>query len=190
MRYVAGLCALVALVAIGWGYTRSSSNASTETVTVTRTVVHTITRSVTTTTQSSAAGNACTASDLTGTYSIVQGSAGAGNIVYTLRATNASQSACTLSGYPTVDYLDSSGAVMPSKTNDEPGQVAVVTLQPGDTATAQVRFSPDVTPCDSGTATTIRVQLSDRTTFTAKIDPATKLCGAGSIQPSPWTGAS
>jgi hypothetical protein len=189
MRYVAGLCALVALVAVGWGYTRSSSNASTETVTVTRTVVHTITRSVTTTTAAPAAGNACTASDLTATFSALQGSEGAGNIVYTLRATNASQSACTVEGVPTIDFLTSSGTVLPSKTSPGPGTAAVVTLQPGDTATAQVRFSPGVDPCDPGTATTIRTKLPDGTTFTAKIDPATKLCGAGSLQPTPWAGA-
>jgi len=190
MRYLVGLCAIVALVAIGWGYTRSSSNTSTETVTVTRTVVHTVTRSVTTTATSSGAGNDCTASDLTATFQVVQGSQGAGNIVYTLRATNASQGACTLSGFPTVSFLDANGAALPSKTADDGPGGAVVTLQPGDTATSQVRFSPDVTPCDSGTATTIRAGVPDGTTLTAKIDPATKLCGAGSLQPSAWTGAS
>src|SRR3954469_11832915 len=172
MRYLAGLCALVALVAVGWGYTRSSSNASTETITVTHTVIHTVTRAVTTTT-SSAAGNGCTASDLTETFTVIDGSEGAGNIVYSLRATNAGQSACTISGFPTIDYLTSSGATLPSKTSTTDDHIAVVTLQPGDTATSQVRFSPDVTPCDSGTATTIRTQLPDGTTVTAKIDPAT-----------------
>jgi uncharacterized protein DUF4232 len=189
MRYVAGLCALVALIAVGWGYSRTSSNASTRTVTVRRTVVHTITRAVTTTTPA-AAGNACSASDLTGTFAVVEGSAGGGNIVYTLRATNAGQGPCTVSGTPTVFFLDASGHVLPSKLSSNGGTAAVVTLQPGDTATSQVRFSPDVTPCDPGTATTIRTELPDQTTFDAKIDPATKLCGAGSLQPSQWAGAS
>jgi hypothetical protein len=184
---LAFLAGLVVAGAVGYGYTRVSSDTTTETVTVGHTVTHTVT---TVTTTAAPSGNACTASDLTGTFRIVEGSAGAGNIVYTLRATNASQGACTVSGFPTIFFLDSSGKVMPSKTSTNGDHIAVVTLQPGDTATSQVRFSPDVTPCDAGTATTIRVELPDKTTFDAKIDPTTKLCGAGSLQPSPWAGAS
>jgi hypothetical protein len=188
MRLAAAfLAGLVVAGAVGYGYTRVSSDTTTETVTVGRTVTHAVTTTVTTT--SAGGGNACTASDLTGTFRIVEGSAGAGNIVYTLRATNASQGACTVSGFPTIFFLDASGKVMPSKTSTNDDHIAVVTLQPGDTATSQVRFSPDVTPCDSGTATTIRTELPDQTTFDAKIDPATKLCGAGTLQPSPWAGA-
>jgi hypothetical protein len=184
---LAFLAGLVVAGVVGYGYTRVSSETTTRTITVGHTITHAVTTTVTTT--ASAAGNACAASDLTGTFIAVAGSEGAGNIVYTLRATNASQDACTVSGFPTIDFLTSGGAVLPSKVSTTTEHVAVVTLQPGDTATSQVRFSPGVDPCDSGTATTIRTTLPDGTTFTAKIDPATKLCGAGSLQPSPWAGA-
>lgn len=183
------LAGLVVAGAVGYGYTRVSSDTTTRTLTV----QHTITRAVTTTVTTTAtptSGNACTASDLTGTFRVIEGSEGAGNIVYTLRATNASQAACTVSGFPTIHFLTSGGTAMPSKQGNSDAHVAVVTLQPGDTATSQVRFSPGVDPCDSGTAVTIRTTLPDGTTFDTKIDPATKLCGAGSLQPSPWAGAS
>ena len=172
-------CAGAALVAAGCGLTSS------KTTTVTTTVTRTVTRTVTTTRPS----GRCAASDFTVTFKVLQGSAGAGNIVYTLRATKASQHACILSGVPTIDFLDASGAVMPSKISAGNGTVPLVTLQPGDSASSQVRFSPDIDPCDSGTATTLRVTMPDGSTLETKIDPPTRLCGAGSLQPTPWTGA-
>jgi hypothetical protein len=179
-------CAGAALVAAGCGLTSSSSKTTTVVQTVTRTVTHT----VTTTTGGSAAANACAASDLTGTFQVLQGSAGAGNIVYTLKVTNASQGACTVTGIPGVAFLDASGKAMPSKISPNgAGTAVLVTLQPGDSATSTVRFSPDVDPCDTGTATTLRVTLHDNSTFDTKIDPATKLCGGGSLQPTPFSGA-
>lgn len=156
----------------------------TQTVTVTRTVTHTVTTSA----APSAAGG-CEASDLTGTFAVLPGSAGAGNIVYTLHVTNASQHACTVAGVPSVTFLDAHGAVMDQHTNPEGPAGPVVSLQPGGSASAQVRFSPDVAPCDPGTATTLRVQMPDRSTFDVELDPATKLCGAGSVQPSSYTTA-
>jgi hypothetical protein len=175
-------CAGAALVAAGCGLTASK----TKTVTTTQTV--TVTHTVTTTAAS--AGNACTAHDLAATFQVLQGSAGAGNIVYTLKVVNASQAACTISGVPAIDFLDASGAAMKKAvTPNGAGTAALITLQPGDTARSQVRFSPDVDPCDSGTATTLRLTMPDNSTLDAKIDPATRLCGNGSLQPSIFTGA-
>ena len=151
---------------------------------MTRTVTHTVT------TTAATSASACTAHDLTGTFQVLQGSAGAGNIVYTLKVTNASQGACTVSGFPSIAYLDANGAALPAHIQpDRVGPVSVVTLQPGGSAKSDVRFSPDVTPCDSGTATTLRLTMADGSTLDAKIDPATHLCGAGSLQPTPFAAA-
>jgi len=177
-------CAGAALVAAGCGLTNSASKTTTVTRTVTRTVTHTVTSA------SPAAGGPCTAHDLTGTFQVLEGSAGAGNIVYTLKVTNASQGACTVSGVPAIDFLDANGQAL--KKNVSPngaGTAALITLQPGDTARSQVRFSPDVDPCDPGTATTLRLTMPDSSTLETKIDPATRLCGNGSLQPSLFTGA-
>jgi hypothetical protein len=178
-------CAGAALVAAGCGLT----NASTKTVTGPAQTV-TVTKTVTTTAAAPpASGSACTAQDLTATFQALQGSAGAGNIVYTLQVTNGSQQPCTLSGVPTIDFLDAQGKPLPSSTSTTNSHIAIVKVDPGASATSQVRFSPDVDPCDAGTATTLRVELPDRTTLDAQIDPKTKLCGGGSIQPSAFTGA-
>lgn len=178
-------CAGATLVAAGCGLTTSASKTTTVTRTVTRTVTHTVT---TTATQSSS--DRCSASDLTGTFGVLQGSAGAGNIVYTLKVVNASQGACTVSGVPTIDFLDANGAALPKHVSPNgAGTAVLVTLQPGDSAKSQVRFSPDVDPCDSGTATTLRLTMPDNSTLDAKIDPPTKLCGNGSLQPTPFSGA-
>jgi hypothetical protein len=136
-----------------------------------------------------AQGNECSADDLTGTFEVLQGSAGAGNIVYTLKVTNASQDACTVGGVPTIAFLDASGNEMPSHVAPaDSGTDTLVTLQPGDSARSQVRFSPDVDPCDAGTARTVHVEIGT-TALNVKIDPPTKLCGGGSLQPSAFTGA-
>jgi uncharacterized protein DUF4232 len=175
-------CAGAALVAAGCGLTTTKTKTEIVTTTVTKTVTQTVTQS--------ASSNGCTASDLTGTFQVLQGSAGAGNIVYTLKVTNASQDACTVSGVPTIDFLTSGGSALPSHLNPNiTGTAALITLQPGDSATSQVRFSPDVTPCDSGTATTLRVTMAAGGTLNVGIDPVTHLCGAGSLQPSNFTGA-
>jgi hypothetical protein len=175
-------CAGAALVAAGCGLTSSSTKTTTVTTTVTRTVTHTVTRS--------AAANGCTAHDLTGTFQELQGSAGAGNIVYTLKVTNASQQPCTVTGVPAIDFLTSGGSALPSHVAPNgTGATVLVTLQPGDSATSEVRFSPDVDPCDPGTATTLRVTMSGGS-MNVGIDPPTRLCGGGSLQPTNFTGAS
>jgi Protein of unknown function (DUF4232) len=148
-------------------------------------VTHTVTASTAPT-----AGNACSAHDLTGTFQMLQGSAGAGNVVYTLQVTNESQQPCTVSGFPAIEFLDAGGTRMTQSMSPHATHVAIVSLQPGDSATSQVRFSPDVDPCDPGTATTLRVTMpSDNSTFDVKIDPATRLCGGGSVQPTQFTRA-
>jgi len=174
-------CAGAALVAAGCGLT--------STKTVTTTVTKTVTRNVTNTITTSGASNACTAHDLTATFQVLPGSAGAGNIVYTLKVTNAAQAACTVHGAPDITFLDAAGNAMPAHVSPSGGPGAVVALQPGDSATSQVRFSPDVDPCDPGTATTLNVAFPGNSVLETKINPVTRLCGAGSLQPGAFSGA-
>jgi hypothetical protein len=176
-------CAGAALVAAGCGLT----SAKTKTTTVTQTVTRTVTHTVTTTAASGGSASPCSANDLTATYRVLPGSAGAGNIVYTLKVTNSSQAACTVSGIPSIAYLDATGAALKSSIYPNgAGTAALVTLQPGASASADVRFSPDVDPCDPGTATMLKLTLPDSTSLTTKIDPQTRLCGNGGLQPKPF----
>ena len=181
---------LVVLLAAGCGFTNSSSKTETQTVTVTTTVTQPTVTPTTTATTTSSAGGACTASDLSGTFAELAGSAGAGNIVYTLRLTNASEHACFVSGLPEVLLLDANGKALPTNpTAERPGtQTAVkTTLQPGDTATSQSRFSPDVPgvgegngPCEP-IAATLQVTANGGGTLDVKIDPATRVCSHGAM---------
>jgi hypothetical protein len=122
-------CAGAALVAAGCGLT--------STKTVTTTVTKTVTRTVTNTVTTSGASNACTAHDLTATFQVLPGSAGAGNIVYTLKVTYAAQAACTVHGAPHITFLDAAGNAMAAHVSPAGGLGAVVALQPGGSATSQ-----------------------------------------------------
>jgi Domain of unknown function (DUF4232) len=137
------------LVSLGCCFALAAcGGGSTTTVTVTQTVNHTKTVTIqepNTTTASASAP--CLASALAGAFTVVPGSAGAGQISYRLRLTNQGDSACTLAGVPDVQLLGQDGAKLP--TNVEPAHpadtsAAPVTLSPGDAATAEARFSPDV----------------------------------------------
>ena len=58
----------------------------------------------------------CTGNQLTGTFKVVRGSAGAGNIVYRLRVKNMTAAICGVTGLPRLTLLDSAGKKLPTKT--------------------------------------------------------------------------
>lgn len=176
---VAGALLLLA-VAAGCG--------GTKTVTVTQTQTRTVTTSASSTTAGST--TMCAAGDLTGVFAVVPGSAGAGQISYELRLTNASQHDCIVSGMPTLQLLDASGNVLPtheSAAQPGTGTAALITLKPGDAATAQARFSPDVTgqgDQQSGQcqpkAAKVRVSVGSGT-LDAPVQPPTSVCEQGAL---------
>src|SRR5262245_59449221 len=89
----------------------------------------------------------CIASQLTGSFSVVRGSAGAGNIVYRLRLRNRSPRTCFVSGLAGLRLLGKTGLPLPTKVTPafRPGLTAVrVVLRPGQATKADARFSPDV----------------------------------------------
>jgi uncharacterized protein DUF4232 len=187
---------LLLLAVAGCGFTNSSSE--TKTVTVVHTVTHAATTTATPAPPPTAAAGECAAADLSGTFAELQGSAGAGNIVYTLRLTNTSKTDCFVSGLPQVLLVDANGKALPTSPSAEsPGtQTAVkTTLHPGDTATSQARFSPDVNgvgegggPCEP-VATTLRVTAPGGGTLDVKIDPPTRVCSHGGMTLSNLTTA-
>jgi Protein of unknown function (DUF4232) len=180
MRY-ALVCALLVLCVTACG--------GTKTVTVTQTV--TVSTTVRVTTQAGVPSTAvCSAGDLSGTFEVVSGSAGAGNISYVLRLENNGAGACSLSGLPDVQLVGRNGADLP--TNVQPSgrsgpTVAHVVLQHGEDAVAEARFSPDVpggnepgdAPCEPK-AVTLRVTSGGDTLETA-VDPATPVCEHGTL---------
>ena len=187
MRFV--LAGIVVAVLAGCG---------TKTVTVTQTVTTTVTKTVTTTAAPSAAP-ACSGGDLSGSFSTVPGSAGAGQVTYTLHLTNTSASPCFVSGLPQLQLLDANGTLLPTTVRAaQAGQAtgAKIILQPGASAASDARFSPDVPgtgdqqagACEP-TASQVQVTLPGGGTLTAAVSPPTPVCERGTLSMSLFAAA-
>jgi hypothetical protein len=181
------LIAGVALLAAGCG----GGGGTTTTVVFTTTVVHTTTARATTATSTTVEVNGCTGDSMSGAFKVVPGSAGAGQIVYRLSVTNTSPVRCYVSGLPDVQLLGSDGAELPTKVvPEQPGTAtsARIVLSPGASASAEARFSPDVTGTGDQTngacqpqATTLRVAFGG-SPLDVQISPATSVCERGTLQ--------
>jgi hypothetical protein len=191
-----GTLALVGFAVAGCG----GGGTTTTTVVRTTTVVHTVTAPATTTAPpSGGAANACSGDSMSGSFALVPGSAGAGQIVYRLRVKNDSPVACYVSGFPHVQLLGQGGTPLPTnETPDQPGTgaAAKITLAPGGAASADVRFSPDVPGTGDQTggdcqpkAVTLRVALGGAQ-LDVPIVPATPVCERGMLQYRLFTAAS
>jgi hypothetical protein len=134
----------------------------------------------------------CQARDLAGTFAVVPGSAGAGNIVYALRLKNTSRATCTVTGVPGVTLLDRRDRRLPTHAFPaHPGTLTavLVALAPGKTATATARFSPDVPGVGepvSGTrcepiADSMLVRPSGGGTLRVRVGPPTPVCEHGGM---------
>lgn len=134
----------------------------------------------------------CTGTQLQGSFSVVRGSAGAGNISYRLVLRNTSAATCALTGLPQGRLLSKSGKPLPTHVQAAfPGALAaiLVRLAPGRRAFATARFSPDVPGvgepvagrrCEP-TAYWFRVTAPGGGTTKAKITPATPVCEHGRL---------
>jgi hypothetical protein len=183
------LAAALVLVAAACGGTKTVTVTSTRTTTVVRTV----TTAPATSTAATAA--ACSAPGLSATFDAVQGSAGAGQISYRLALRNTGSAPCYVQGIPQVLLLGTTGAALPTSPSAEPGQGpgARVVLQPGDSAGADARFSPDVPGTGDSqqgkcqpTATVLRVTVGGGT-LDAPVQPPTSVCERGSLHFRPFT---
>ena len=137
--------------------------------------------------------NACTGPLLTGTFSAIRGSAGAGNISYALRLKNASGRTCWVSGLAGLRLLDRKGRPLPTHVVPafRPGLTAVrVVLRPGGRAHATARFSPDVPGPGEGVVgacerTSYKVRVTPPPgggTLVAPVTPPTPVCEHGGMQ--------
>ena len=179
----------IALLAAGCG--------GTKTVTETTTVVHTTTVRVTTP-ETAPSATACTGDAMTGSFAEIPGSPGAGQISYRLLVKNAAPVACFVSGLPNVQLLDQSGHdLLTNMSAAQAGQAtaARIVLQPGASASADARFSPDVNGVGDQTngqcepkAYTLRVAFGGAP-LDVTISPPTPVCERGSLHFSLFTAA-
>jgi hypothetical protein len=176
----------LALLAAGCGGTKTV----TDTTTVTKTVTVHDTTTVSTSTGATAA-NACTGDAMSGTFDVVAGSAGAGQISYRLTVTNTSPVSCYVSGLPQVQLLGANGAGLPTQVVPEQpgaGTAAKITLAPNASASAEARFSPDVNGTGDSTtgqcqpnAVTLRVGFGGAPLDVA-VKPPTPVCERGQLR--------
>jgi Protein of unknown function (DUF4232) len=134
----------------------------------------------------------CTGAQLAGTFDVVRGSAGAGNITYKLVLKNVSTRMCTLTGLPQGRLLGKTGKALPTHVRTAtPGMLTaiLVRLAPGRTTFATARFSPDVpgtgeptagTKCEP-TAWSFRVSGQGGGTTKVKLGPPTPVCEHGQL---------
>ena len=192
MRVPLSALAALAVVAAAAGCGGTKTVTETATATTVRTVTFTTTTTTAAATTTGAAEAApCTGGDLEARFAVVPGSAGAGNIVYSLRLTNVSAAACFVSGLPAVTLLDQNGSPLPTHASAaQPGQAtaARIVLQSGAAAKADARFSPDVPgigeqhtgPCEPK-AYVLRVTAPGSGTVAAPINPPTAVCERGGL---------
>jgi hypothetical protein len=134
----------------------------------------------------------CSGAQLKGSFSVVRGSAGAGNITYKLVLKNASSRMCTLTGLPQGRLLGKTGKALPTHVRAAfPGALTaiLVRLAPGATTFATARFSQDVPgtgepaagrKCEP-TAWSFRVTGQGGGTTRVKLAPPTPVCEHGQL---------
>jgi hypothetical protein len=138
----------------------------------------------------------CHGAQLSGTFKVIPGSAGAGNIVYTLRLKNRSTATCFVSGLVKMQLLGKYGRALPTHVVPvfRGGLTAVrVVLAPGKSAKATARFSPDIPgpgePQVNGACerTSYKVRVTPPPgggTLIAPVLPPTPVCEHGGLQVS------
>ena len=134
----------------------------------------------------------CTGAQLAGTFNVVRGSAGAGNITYKLVLRNVSTHVCTVTGLPAGRLLGKTGKALPTHVRAaSPGMLTaiLVRLAPGKTTFATARFSPDVPgpgeptagrQCEP-TAWWFRLTGQGGGTTRVKLGPPTPVCEHGQL---------
>jgi hypothetical protein len=143
------------------------------------------------TTPAAASGTArCHTSDVTASYTVVAGSAAAGSISYNLRLTDTSMHQCTIYGFAGMLLLDANHKPLPTNVQrDSLVPKQLLRLNPGGSASATVRFSPDVpgvgdnpSPVCQPTAYYTEVTPPDETTqLVTAVSPPTSVCERGTM---------
>jgi len=148
--------------------------------------------------QGASAAPFCIGRQLSGTFRVIPGSAGAGNIVYALRLRNRSGQTCSVTGLPLVRLLGRTGRQLTTHERAaRPSALTpvLITLRPGQAARATARFSPDVPgpgeptlasgQCEP-TAYRLHIVPPGGGATTVPVSPPTPVCEHGSLQLSAY----
>jgi hypothetical protein len=139
------------------------------------------------TTSTTTAGMAACASD--GLHLAASGPSnpGAGSATWTLMFTNAGQAPCSLDGYPGVSAISSSGQQIGQPAGRTGRSPSVVVVQPGQSATADVRIAQagDFDPSACGTPTAasgFRVYPPGQTAALSAAASFLSICSGSAVQ--------
>jgi len=136
---------------------------------------------------------ACRASQLTATMTHIPFSEGAGSTGYLLKLKNVGVTRCRLGNHPRLRLLGATGHALPTHVSTF-GPSATVAIAPHRTASARLRFSPDIPgpgepghgPCEPK-AHAVRVTLTAPAhgTTVGRVKPPTSVCEHGGIGEQP-----
>lgn len=134
----------------------------------------------------------CTAADLSGTFTPVLGSQGAGQLTGRIVLTNTTGAPCLVGGYLGLQLIGATGSPLPTNVVQAAGNASSITLQPTAAVSAAARFSPDIAgpgdaqtgPCQP-TATSTRVSLPDEAGYIVASGPGTPVCERGTLDLTP-----
>jgi hypothetical protein len=139
------------------------------------------------TTSTTTAGMAVCASD--GLHLAASGPSnpGAGSATWTLTFTNAGQAPCSLDGYPGVSAISSSGQQIGQPAGRTGRSPSVVIVQPGQSATADVRIAQagnfDPSACGTPTAASgFRVYPPGQTAALSAAASSLSICSGSAVQ--------
>jgi hypothetical protein len=135
----------------------------------------------------------CRASQLTATMTHIPFSEGAGNTGYLLKLRNVGATRCRLGNHPRLRLLGTGGRALPTHVSTF-GRSGTVTIAPHRSASARLRFSPDILgpgepahgPCEPK-AHAVRVTLTAPAhgSTVGPVKPPTSVCEHGSMQEQP-----
>jgi hypothetical protein len=133
----------------------------------------------------------CHTSGLSGSFTLVPNSQGAGNEVAKVTLTNTSGTVCHVYGFVGMQLLNAQHQPLPTNVvRDHSLAELIVTLIPNGSASAAARFSPDVPgPGDAQngqcqpTAAFVEITPPDETThLVVPVQPATSVCSSGQLR--------
>jgi hypothetical protein len=140
---------------------------------------------------SSATGSVanCGSAHLSVKMTVIGGSSGAGHISYELTLKNSGPGSCRVDKHPGLKLLKANGGGLPTHVI-KVGANGTVLIKEGKSASAQLRFSPDIPgpgerrqgPCEPA-AHKIKIIASVPTV--GPISPPTPVCGHGAMQMKP-----
>ena len=135
----------------------------------------------------SAGTSACTEAGLQGSFAEVEGSAGAGHIVYRLRLRNRTGATCQVPTHPALRLEDNHRHGLPTHPTFPSAHSPTFNISSHRAMIMRARFSPDIPSggepahCER-VAHWLRVGLLAHGHITVPVEPPTRVCGHGAME--------